>query len=111
MAKFAYNNIKNTNTGHILLELNYGYHSKVLFGEKINPHLKSYSADKLAEKLKKLIEVYCQNLLYIQKLQKKAYTKRVKSHSYTPDKKVWLNSKYIKIKKYKKLENKFFGPF
>ena len=28
-----------------------------------------------------------------------------------PNKKNWLNSKYIKIKKNKKLENKFFGLF
>lgn len=26
-------------------------------------------------------------------------------------KKIWLNSKYIKIKRNKKLDNKFFGPF
>ena len=42
---------------------------------------------------------------------KKAYNKGVKSHSYILGKKVWLNSKYIKIKKNKKLENKFFIPF
>ena len=57
------------------------------------------------------MEVYCQNLLHAQNLQKRAYNKRVKSRSYTLDKKVWLNSKYIKRKKNKKLENKFFGPF
>ena len=26
MAKFAYNNVKNTNTGYTLFELNYGYY-------------------------------------------------------------------------------------
>ncbi len=35
----------------------------------------------------------------------------MKSLSYALGKKVWLNSKYIKTKKNKKLESKFFGPF
>ncbi len=35
----------------------------------------------------------------------------MKSHSYISGKKVWLNSKYIKTKRNKKLESKFFGPF
>ena len=82
-----------------------------MFKKNVDPHSRSCFADKLAEKLKELIEICCQNLLYIQKLQKKAYNKGVKSRSYTPSKKVWLNSKYVKIKKNKKLKNKFFGPF
>ncbi len=40
----------------------------------------------------------------------RAYDKGVKNYSYTPDKKIWLNSKYIKTKRNKKLESKFFGP-
>ena len=43
--------------------------------------------------------------------KKKTYNKRNKSRSYALDEKVWLNSKYIKTKRNKKLENKFFGPF
>lgn len=31
IAKFAYNNIKNARTGHILFELNYSYHSWMLY--------------------------------------------------------------------------------
>ncbi len=57
------------------------------------------------------MEICYQNLLHAQELQKRAYDKEVKSYSYAPGKKVWLNSKYIKIKPNKKLENKFFGPF
>ena len=57
------------------------------------------------------MEVCCLNLLYTKKLQKKAHDKGVKSRSYALGKKIWLNSKYIKTKKNKKLENKFFGPF
>ena len=44
-------------------------------------------------------------------MQKKAYNKVVKSRNYASGKKVWINSKYIKTKRNKKLENKFFGPF
>ncbi len=44
-------------------------------------------------------------------MQKKAYDKSVKSCSYAPNEKVWLNRKYIKKKRNKKLESKFFGPF
>ncbi len=58
-----------------------------------------------------MIEVYCQNLLHAQELQKRAYDKRVKSRSYVSNEKVWLNSKYIKTKKNKKLEKAFFRPF
>ena len=41
----------------------------------------------------------------------RAYNKKVKSQSYIPSKKIWLNTKYIKTKQNQKLENKFFGPF
>ncbi len=57
------------------------------------------------------MEVCCQNLFYALKLQKRAHDKGVKSHSYAPGKKIWLNSKFIKTKRNKKLKSKFFGPF
>ncbi len=57
------------------------------------------------------MEVCCQNVLYAQELQKRAHDKGVKSRSYAPGEKVWLNSRYIKTKRNKKLESKFFGPF
>ncbi len=64
MAKFAYKNAKNVSTGHTLLELNCGYYAKVLFKEDIDPYSRSCSANKLAEELRKLVEVCCQNLFY-----------------------------------------------
>ena len=70
-----------------------------LFEEDINPRLRSRFADKLAKELRELIEICCQNLLHAQELQKRAHNKRVKSCSYAPDEKVWLNSKYIKTKR------------
>ena len=70
MAELAYNNAKITSTNHILFELNCGYHPKVLFKEDVNPYSKSYFANKLAKKHKKLMKVYYQNLIHIQKLEK-----------------------------------------
>ena len=87
MAEFVYNNIKNTSISHTLFKFNYGYHFKVLFEENINLHSRFYSTDKLANKLKKLINIYCQNLLNVKKLQKKVHNKRIKSCSYALSKK------------------------
>ncbi len=111
MAEFAYNNAKNASTGHPLFELNCGYHPRVSFEEDVDPRSRSRSANERAEELRELMEVCCQNLLHAQELHKRAYDKGVKSRSYTPGKKVWLNSRYIKTKRNKKLESKFFGPF
>ncbi len=68
MAEFAYNNAKNASTGHILFELNCGYHSKVSFKEDFDPRLRSRSANKLVEELREWIEVCCQNLFHAQEL-------------------------------------------
>ncbi len=57
------------------------------------------------------MEVCCQNLLHTQKPQKRAYDKGVNNRSYALGEKVWLNSKYIKTKRNKKLKSKFFGLF
>ncbi len=111
MAEFAQNNTKNASTGHISFKLNCGYHSRVYFEEDVDPRLRSRSANKLVEELRELIEVWYQNLLYAQELLKRAHDKGVKTRSYAPSEKVWLNSKYIKMKKNKKLESKFFRLF
>ncbi len=68
MAEFAYNNTKNISTGYTLFELNCGYHPKVFFEEDVDPCLRSRSANGLAKKLKKLMEVCCQTLLHTQEL-------------------------------------------
>ncbi len=111
MAEFAYNNAKNTSTSHTPFKLNYGHHLRVSFKEDVDSHSRPCSVNKLAEELRELIKVCCQNLLYAQKLQNRAHDKGVKSRSYAPGKKVWLNSKYIETKRNKKLKSKFFGPF
>ncbi len=110
MVKFVYNNAKNATISHTSFKINYGYHLRVSFKEDVDPRSRSRSANELAEELRELMEVCCQNLLHAQELQKRAHDKGVKSRSYALDEEVWLNSKYIKTKKNKKLEGKFFGP-
>ena len=58
MAGFTYNNMKNANTSYIPFKFNCSYRSRVLFKENVNPCLRSRFADKLAEKLRELMEVY-----------------------------------------------------
>ena len=111
MAEFAYNNAKNANTSHTPFKLNCGFHPQVSFEDDIDPCFKSRFANKLAKELKKLIDIYQQNLLHAQKLQKKANEKGVKPQSYASGENVWLNCKYIKIKRNQKLKAKFFGLF
>ncbi len=59
MAEFAYNNAKNTSTGHTLFKLNCDYHPRVFFEEDVDPRLRSRSANKLAKKLRELMEFCC----------------------------------------------------
>ena len=83
----------------------------MLYKKDIDPCFQSKSAEKLSEELKKLMIVCCENLHHAQELQKQVYNKRVKPRSYAPDEKIWLNSKFIKTKRNRKLKAKFFGPF
>ncbi len=64
MAEFAYNNAKNASTGHTSFELNCGYHPRVSFKENVDPCSRSRSGNELAEELRELMEVCCQNLLH-----------------------------------------------
>ena len=64
IVEFPYNNAKNTSISHTLFKLNYGHHLKVLLEKDIDSCLRSCSTDKLTKKLRKLIEVYYQNLLH-----------------------------------------------
>ena len=111
MDEFMYNNAKNASTGYTAFELNSGYHSHVSFKEDIDPRFQSKTAKGLSSKLRKLMTVYRENLYHALELQKQAHNKSVKSKSYAPGDKVWLNSKYIKIKQIRKLKIKFFKAF
>lgn len=61
MAKFAYNNAKNTSISHTLFELNCGNHPNVSYKKDINPCFKTKSVNKLVTKLKILMIVYKKN--------------------------------------------------
>ena len=111
MAEFAYNNAKNTSIGHTHFELNYGYHPRISYKEKVDPCFKLKSAAKLLTELRKLIFVCRENLHHAQKLQKQAHNEGVKPRSYASGDKVWLNSKYIQTKRNHMLETKFIGLF
>ncbi len=62
MAKFAYNNAKNASTGHMLFELNCGYHPRASYKEDVDPRSQSKSADELATEFRELIIVCRKNL-------------------------------------------------
>ena len=111
MAEFVYNNPKNASMGHTSFELNSGYHPRVSFEDKCNARSRSSSTKRLAIELRELLNVSRQNLLHAQDFQKRAHDKGQKPQSYVPDEKVWLNSKYIKNKRNRKLEAKVFRPF
>ena len=96
MAEFAYNNAKNISIGHTPFELNCSFHLQISFKDDIDPCSRSCSVNELAKKLRKLIDIYQQNLFHAQELQKRAHNKDVKPQSYALGEKIWLNSKYIK---------------
>ena len=111
MAKFAYNNAKNASTGYMSFDFNCGYHLQMLYKDNINACSKSKFVDNLLAKLKQLIIVCQKNLNYAQKLQKHAHNKGVKPRNYAFENKIWLYSKYIKIKQNWKLKTKFSKAF
>ena len=111
MAEFAYNNAKNASISHTPFELNCGYYPCVFFEEDTDPCFQSKTAEKLSNKLRKLMTVCQKNLHHAWELQKQAHNKGVKPRSYASSDKVWLKSKYIKTKQNQKLEAKLFRPF
>ena len=62
MAKFAYNNAKNTNIGHISFKLNCDFHLQASYKEDINSCFQLKLADKLANELRELMAVCWENL-------------------------------------------------
>ena len=98
MAKFVYSIAKNACISYMSFELNCSYHFCVSFEKDSNFCFQSKKTKALFSKLKELMTVCQENLYYTQKLLKQAYNKGVMSKNYIPDDKIWLNSKYIKIK-------------
>lgn len=67
-AKFVYNNAKNAETGNTSFELHYGYYLCILYKQDFNPYSNLKIVEKLTSELENLIDIYQQNLYYIQKL-------------------------------------------
>ena len=111
MAEFAYHNAKHNSMGYTSFKLNCEYYPHIFYKENVNPRSRSKEADELTEKLRNLMATCRKNLQHTQELQKRAHNKETKFRNYTSGKKVWLNSKYIKTKRNRKLEAKFFEPF
>ena len=111
IAEFAYNNAKNASTGYTPFELNCGYHPRVSYKEDLDLCSKSRTVEELSSELQELMTVCQQNLHHPQELQKQAHDKGVTPQSYAPGDKVWLSSKYFRIKRNCKLEAKFLGLF
>ena len=63
IAEFANKNFKNTDKGQKPFELNCGYHPRVSFEDECDACSRSFLADELATKLRKLMNICCQNLL------------------------------------------------
>ena len=68
MAKFAYNNAKNTSTSHMPFELNCGYHPRMLYKEKVDSRFKFKLVDELLAELRELMIVCRKNLQHAQEL-------------------------------------------
>lgn len=88
MAKFAYNNIKNTSTIYTPFELNYNHHLCVFFENKADSCLRFRFTNKQAKELRKLISICEHHLLHALELQKQAHNKEVKPYSYALGEKV-----------------------
>ena len=65
MAKFVYNNAKNTSTGHTFFKFNCNYHFCVFFKEDTNLYSKLKIAKRLSSKLRKLMTVCRKNLYHV----------------------------------------------
>ena len=78
MSKFAYNNAKNSSTGHTSFKLNSSYHPCIFFEEDTDLCSRSKSADELSAELPNLMTICQENLHHAQKLQKQAHDKGVK---------------------------------
>ena len=110
MAKFAYNNVKNTSISHMPFELNFGYYLCISFKKDINSHSQLKTANKLLTEIRELMTICRKNLHHAQKLQKQAPNKNITLKNYVFNYKIGLNSKHMKTKKNRKFKNKFFRP-
>lgn len=58
MAKFSYNNAKNTSINYIFFEFNYSHHFYIFYKKDFSSNFKLKIVDKLIKKLKNLIILF-----------------------------------------------------
>ena len=97
MTEFVYNNIKDASMQYTTFLLNFKYHLQVSHKENIDSCSKCKVVDELTEGLRNLIATCKKNLELVYELKKQAYNKETKPRSYTLNKKIWFNSKYIQL--------------
>ncbi len=110
-AEFAYNNAKNSTIGMSPFEANLGYEPRMSWDEDIDPKSRSRAAVDNANHLFTLIGVCKDAILAAQQSQEEYANRHRKSRDYKVGDRVWLNTKYIRTKRNRKLEFKHFGPF
>ena len=88
MVEFAYNNIKNVNTGHTSFELDCRYHACISFKNDTYFCSRFCTVKTLAKKLRDLMYICQHNQLYTQKIYKQANDKGVELQSYASGKKI-----------------------
>lgn len=67
MAKFAYNNTRNTSIAHTSFKPNRGFYAKTSYKEDVHPWFKSKVANIVAKELRELAAICRKNLQYAQK--------------------------------------------
>ena len=98
MTEFTYKNVKNASISHTSLKLNCSYHPQVFFKDNIDFCSKYYFANQTGKRAKKINRYLPIKPIPRSKTPKKLYDKGVKPQNYASGEKIWLNSKYIKIK-------------
>ena len=111
IAEFAYNNAKNSVTDISPFETNLGYSPRISWDENIDSKSRSQTAVDNAKHLFTLMNVYKDAILTAQQSQTEYVNKHRKSRDYKVDDLIWLNTKYLKTKRNRKLKFKNFDPF
>lgn len=111
VAEFAYNNARNSTTGISPFEANLGYSPRMSWDEDVDPKSRSRAAVDNAKHLATLMGVCKEAILAAQETQATYANRHRKSREYSVGDYVWLNTKYIRTKRNRKLEFKNFGPF
>ena len=83
MVEFAYNNAKNTSTGHTSFELNCGYHSWISYKKNVDFYSQSKSADELSAGLRELM-IFAKKIFTMPKNFKNKLTIRESNLGATP---------------------------